>query len=79
MSTYTTGLGEQITVVMGDVLYVDEGDSVGDREFSGVVIALGEDRITLRVTATNVITRDPAGGNAETITPSQTADIEVIT
>jgi len=73
---YETGFGDRIDVERGDTVYVDEGDSYGAREFTGVAIATRIDTITVRVIDGNV-NSDPAEGDVITLHPDTVADMEV--
>jgi hypothetical protein len=54
---YTTAFGDTVEVSTGDRVYVDEGDSVGDREFTGSVIETAEDSFRIRTQGGTVTVR----------------------
>lgn len=64
---YRTAFGDEVDVRVGDTVYVDEGDSVGCREFSGVVMA-----------TTKTVTVQPKSGVAVRVRPSEVVDLAVI-
>jgi hypothetical protein len=66
---YITAFGDEIEVTEGEAVYVDEGDSIGNREFTGTVTATFPDRFLVRL-------RSQAG--LAIVNPAATADIEVL-
>lgn len=68
MTMYRTAFGDDVGVCLGDMLYVDEGDSYGQREYSGVVTRTGGDTVTLR----------RENGEVITFRPDSVADLAVV-
>lgn len=66
---YTLGTGEKVELAVGDMVYIDEGDSVGDQEHTGTVVSVEPDYF--------VLLPDGRGKLKRRIHPDRVVDIQI--
>ena len=66
---YTTADGEKVELIVGDMVYIDEGDSVDDQEWTGTVVTVESDYF--------VLLPDGRGKLKRRIHPDRVVDIQI--